>query len=193
MAAKTAAKTATKTSGNAAKQELVASKDGRIVRIIRGVSCLFCGGPTYLATLGPKRPAVRVCDSKWVADDLRAKIRHIEAEIGRLAKEQDDAVLRGLELEELVAMNDAVGLKKLLGLKPKATDEELMEAIENARAEIIKVVAEKEKAAEAIPEKEAEIRKLADRLARMNEFCLAIMGWRDDRIIVPPQQLLAAA
>lgn len=183
---------AAKTNNGAAKQELTTSKDGRIVRVIRGVSCLFCGGPTYLATLGPKRPAVRVCDSKWVADDLRAKIKAIEAEIGRLTKEQDDAVLRQLELEELVALSDAIGLKKLLGLKPKATDEELVEATVKARTEIAKAVAEKTKAAEEIPEKEREMRKPVDRLARMNEFCLAIMGWRDDRIVRGPEQAKTA-
>lgn len=192
MAVKTAAKG--DKNGSVATQATAMKETGRIFRIVRGRPCLFCGGPAYMATLGPGRPQVRCCDSAWVVESMRQKIKGFESEIKRLLNERDDAMFAGWEFEDVMSKNDSKAAKKFLGLKDKATDEELVEAVTRKKSAIDQIIFEKEKAvAEEIPGKDEEITKLERRVARTNEFCQAIMGWRDDRIVKRPEQEFAAA
>lgn len=173
---------------------VVVTKEGRLFRIVRGVACIFCDGPTFMATLGPGRSQVRVCDSKWVVDEMRGKVKGLESEIKRIIKERDDAVFAGWEFEDVMSKNDSKAARKFLGLKEKTTDEELAEIVATKKLAIEKAISEKEKVvADEIPEEENEIARLERRIARMNEFCLAIMGWRDDRVVKRPEQEFIAA
>lgn len=180
------AKTAQKrTSGQATPMVAVA---GSGFRYIPGEPCGSCGGPTFLATFGPKRPAVRVCDSVGVVTGLLNRFAVLETEILKIQKEHASAVEAAIAFEATVTKGGA-DLLKVVGPRKDAKPEEIASAIEKRRESLAKAVNEAAKAAVTVPAKQAEVVEIEARLAVTNEFCQAVYGWRSDRMIRPPTRV----
>lgn len=163
----------------------------QVFRVIPGRPCNSCGGRTFLATYGPKKPTVRVCDSVTVVAELRSRLAAILEEIAKLEKGLEDAVNAVMKFQTVV-MTGGADLLKVLGLKKDAKPEAIKTAIEKNRQNLGKAVEAAAETAKAVPGKQKEAEEVSRRLVVTNEFCQAVYGWRDDRIVRPPTQVVAA-